>query len=489
MKVRQRHIGKVHPQVRDVVDNWVKVGKPFPSSGGFYYTVPNKSYEKVKALAEHPELRDSVRRLGLEEEFLRLWDIYCPMRYELSQQMLKSVQDGIDPDAFSRNNAEAGTGLHLRGRRLKRSQLVEVAGDLDFMLKYSFSAAIAFAATQLAELSPDSVWVIIVYDARIRGAIAARSAMDVLDVDWDGEHLTISGLAETRQAGSDGSGSLANSHTEKKLIGMSVTEKALREYKTDKVHYPFTNKEALIDVWSRDAKPFPGKRYVIGEDFGLMEPIKAPADACFSRAFVMIGGRLMPELVSGTGFTALVYGPFHNHFASKLAPSDKLICLGDDMNLDTDRTEESVFHPYIKVKSTDPQKNQKKILGLFTAQSESEDPDGKEQAMYGVVPRCIKTVSSASKRGTAWGESLSNVGDKGKLLLFQPEATLELVKQDMQILKPYMQWKGMRRDMEMRLHSTWANVPTEEWQVLKRYNEDIDHRMKAESGSSSDEED
>lgn len=477
MKVRQRHVGRVHPEVRPLVANWVKAGKPFPSSGGFYYTIPNKSYNRVVELAKYPELRDAVLNLGLEDQWLLFWEKYLPMRQSVSEHLLSLVKTGVDPEALSRHNEEAGTGLQIRGRRLKRANLHEVAGDLDFLLPYQYAMATAFAATQIAPLAPGQVWMVECYDARIKGAIASRADTDVMAVNFDGEFLTVEAITQTRQAGSDASGALSNSYTERKLMGSSVTEQILRAYRKPRIEYPFTNRDALIYAWTLDAKPFPGKPYLIGQDFGLKEPISAGADNLFSRGFIRVGGKVMPMMLSGSSWTQAVYAVFHNYFIDKTAPGDILMALGDDMNLITASSKEDIFAPYTKVKSTDPQQNVKKVLGMFSAFSPKEDPAGMEPALVGIVPRVLKSVSSASKRGSDWAETLSNLPSAGKLELHHSDAVAESVRKDMPLLLPYMQWSGKRADLYPTLSTKWGRIPAETWDALIRHNEDIEHRM------------
>jgi hypothetical protein len=409
--------------------------------------------------------------------------MYLPLRYEMSRQLLYSLQTGADPEALSRHNEEAGTGLQIRGRRLKRKDLESHATDLDFLLPYAFMMGCCFAATQLAKLEPGNVWVIEPYDARIRGAIAARSDMEVLSTAWDGERFTVEGLSQTRQAGSDGTGTIANSHTERKLMGNSVTEAVLREFRRERVEYPFTGKRLLIEAWSLDAKPFRGKRYLIGQDFGLTRPVKSPADALFSRGYVKLAGRVIPLMLSGSGWTQAIYSVFHNHFITKADPSDQLLALGDDMNLLTATSTADMFEPYVKVKSTDPERNTKKVLGLFTAFSVEEDPLGEKDALIGVVPRVIKTVSSASKRSSHWGEQLSNLAPKGELELKHTDAQEEIVQNDLPILKDYLQWKGKRKDLKPFLESLWLHIRPEAWTALLNHADDWEYRIRPEDES------
>lgn len=479
-KVRQRHIGLIRPEMRDQVTKWVKLGKPFPTSGGVYWTVPNKSFGRVEELAKYPELRDSVLHLGLEEEWLNFWSIYLPLRYDVSNQLLAMLKSRVDVEALSRQNEEAGTGLYLRGRRLKRKDLVDYAGDLDFLESYGFVMGAAFAACQITPLEPDQVLVVHPYDARIKGAIASRADMDVQGVEWDGEHLTVEGVSQTRQAGSDVSGLLTNSFTERKLMQVSVTEKVLREYKDPRVHYPFSSKDKLLEALALDAKPFKGKRYIIGEDFGLMEPIKSPADALFSRGYIHLGTKFMPMMLSGSSWTQAVYAVFHKYFIRKTNTADEMLALGDDMNLLTSETTDAIFSPYTKVKSTDPVKNIKKVLGIFTAFSTEEDVLGEREATFGIVPRIIKSVSSAAKRGSYWEESLSDLPESGTLELVPDPAASETIRRDLPILRKYSQWTGRRAEVPLMLRALWGNIDVEAWKILVRYDPDMEYRLNPE---------
>jgi hypothetical protein len=261
-------------------------------------------------------------------------------------------------------------------------------------------------------------------------------------------------------------------------MGSSVTESVLREFKNPGVDYPFTNKKLLIEAWALDAKPFPGKRYLIGQDFGLTDPVKSPADALFSRGFIKLGDRVMPLMLSGSGWTQAVYSVFHNHFMAKAAPGDQLLALGDDMNLLTSSSTEELFKPYIKVKSTDAALNNKKVLGLFTSFSVQPDPFGDQDALVGIVPRVIKTVSSASKRGSDWGENLSNLAPTGQLELSHSEATEISIKADLPVLRPYIQWKGKRKDLKPFLDNQWMYIDPIKWAAMIRHSDDWEYRIK-----------
>jgi hypothetical protein len=481
MRIHQRHIGTIRPELRQFVTNWANSGSPYPSGGGLYFTRPNKSYSRILELSKYPELRDIILNLNMVELLIQFMDIYLPLRYRVSRQILESMKNGTDPEALSRHNEEAGTGLQIRGRRLKRSDLIDHATDLDFLLPYAYMMGCVFAATQIAKLDHDSVWMIRPYDARIRGAIASRSDTDIHSTRWDGERLTIEATSQTRQAGSDGTGALSNSFTERRLMGMSVTEATLREYRHPRVEYPFLAKQTLLKAWSLDATPFPGKQYLVGEDLGLMEPIKSPADALFSRAGLHIAGHVLSEMLSGSGWTQAIYAVMHNHFIEKAAPDDILLALGDDMNLITATSTADIFAPYIKVKSTNEVENTKKVLGLFQVFSKRADPQGDEQALIGIVPRVIKTVSSASKRASYWGERLSNLPEQGELDLRHSEIAEETIKRDLPILKPYIQWKGKRKDLRPFLDKQWLNILPDAWDALNRHAEEWEHRIRPEA--------
>jgi hypothetical protein len=475
--IRQTHTALIREEVRDAVDNWIRIGAPYPTSGGFYDTRPNKSFERVKQIMKYPELRDLVRNLGIQDDWIRLFSDYLPLRWSVSRQMLDMVISGHDPEAFSRHNEEAGTGVMARGRRLYRKDIAPVAADLEFLLDYSFAMGAAFAATQVAELIPGHVWMIEVLDHRVRGAIAARSDMEVLDVNWNGEELVITGVAKTRQVGGDGTGVLSNSDTEKKLMRMSVTEATIRKFKDPRVEYPFTNRSLLMDMIAADAKPFEGQPFVIGQDLGLTDPVKAGADTLFCRAFLMIKRKVLPELVSGKGFTPLVYCPIHNYYARKAPPDVRFMDLGDDVNSIGYSIKPSFYDPYQKVKSTNPEQNTKKLLGILSAYSIHPDPDGQAQALVGQVPRGIKTLSSASRRSRHWDEQLNDLPPRGVVELTHMPETEEVIKRDIGLLRPYIMWVGKRSEVKAMLESLWRNPSPEVWDALTRHNEELEHRM------------
>jgi hypothetical protein len=257
----------------------------------------------------------------------------------------------------------------------------------------------------------------------------------------------------------------------------SVTEEVQKKGRRQNVNYPFTNRDLRLQIWSTDAKQFPGKQYVIGQDLGLSEPIKSPADALFSRGFMRIGTKVLPLMLSGSGWTQAVYSVFHNYYADKIRPTDQILALGDDINLLTDVTTDEVFTPYKKVKSTNAEQNTKKILGMYSAFSIKPDPMGDEMATIGVVPRVIKTISSASKRSTDWSESLSDLPDSGELMLKHSDRVEQTMAAELGMIKNYLLWQGERKELRAKLQSLWGSVQTSIWKALLRHDPDLVYKV------------
>jgi hypothetical protein len=467
VEVYQRHIGRVRPEMHELTRHWMDCGAPFPSGGGLYGTIPNKSYEKIVKLAQFPELRDAVINLGIQDNYANLLGAFAEMRFSVSRQMLDMVPR--DPEIFSRGNETAGTGVVVAGLRLTRAELAANASRLEFLLHFAYWRTIIFAATQIAELPGDQVWMIVITDNRIRGALAGRSDFDVLSQSYDGEFLTLEGKAQTRQAAGDGTGVLANAASEKRHFGISVTNRFIQEYKEVNLEYPFTDREFLWDIWATPVKPNE-TGYVIGEDFGLVEPVKAGADNLLSRAFTAFpSGKVLPEMTSGSAYTTAQYLAFQNHFARKT--SGRMLSLGDDMNLKTRLPEtEEVFWPYIKVKSTKPETNDKKILGWWVRTDEQE-------ATFAVIPRVIKTLSSASKRGSYWGETLSNLGPKGMITMVVPEATQVEIGEQMETIKKFLFWRGPESELLTYITGLWERVSEQDLNALSDVKDDLKYRL------------
>lgn len=482
VRVHQIHTAEIREQMRPLVDEWVRRGKAYPTSGGAYGSIPNKSFQRIKDLSKVPELRDAVLNLGIEDRWKRLFDVYVPMRYEASAQLLSLLKSGRDPEALSRGNEEAGMGLSVKGIRLKRKDAFRYANQLDFLLDYQRDAAIAFAASQLAVLEPDQVFMITVKHPWIKGAIAARSDVDVKDVLWDGRNLTIIADAGTRQVGADGSGALANSSTEKKYSGASVSEHVLRQLQRPNVFYPNIKPDKLLEFWATGVDPR-HPPYVLGQDLGLSEPVKAGADNLFSRAFVKVGTKVLPHMLSGVPYTNLAYQPFHDYYAEKF-PDSEFVDQGDDLNVKTSNPDgPGMFKPYDKIKSTQASTGHKKILGFWfwialkkgktPIELAAEDPD----AVMGVIPRAIKTLSSASKRGSRWQELLSKQPLTGKLdITVDPATEIEMAK-TLPLVLPFSFWKGKQSELLPMLKGLWGKMTSETRLALQHLKDDLDHRI------------
>lgn len=470
VRVRQTHRGRIRPELKPLLAAWAKAGYPFPSGGGVYGTVPNKSFQRIQDLTRYPELRDSVRHFMDVDSWLLFWEKFITLRDEASTALLDALAT-TDPEALSRGNEEAGMGIQLRGQRLKRADAYNFRSDLRFLLDYQWDAAIAFAATQIAVLPADQVFMTKVQDPRIKGSIASRSDVDIKDVNWDGDFLTIQAEAGTRQVGGDGTGALSNSKSERKLSGSSVTEEVIRQIRPPNVFYPNLDKRKLLEFWATGVDP-KKPPYVIGEDFGLTEPVKAGADNLFSRNFIQIGKKTMPDLFSGRSWTQAVYVYFHIQFARK-APGSEFLCLGDDLNMRTTTETDEVFAPYIKVKSTKPESNDKKMLGLWVRTDEKND-----HAIFAIVPRVCKTLSSASKRSGAWKEILSEQQQRtGRIDLKVPEAAEHEIKLTLNATKKYMFWEGKLRDLKPTLDGLWGSIPMADYEKLKLIKDDLEYRL------------
>jgi hypothetical protein len=462
VKVRQQHVGVIRDELKPVVQTWMDQGHPFASGGGIHGSVPTKSLSRVEHLQQFPEYRNIIQRWGVEELALEWADLVIPARIELSKQLLDRMH--TDPDALARGNENAGMGIIVQGRRLKRGDTIGMNPKLfEFLIPHMRNMAIAFLVKQLAPIEPDEVIIAIVGDTNIRGAMAYRSDFDAKDIKFDGDRLMIDGIAGTRQVGTDASGALANARTERQILGKSFAQVMLEQFAPLNVKYPFDDHgRYLIDAWQLPPQAPDGQSIVIGEDLGLdieAGRLKAGADNLFISGYTQLAsGIIAPDMLSGTWWTDKIYWIFHKAVSMRAGPAlETSLNLGDDMNLKTlaenADTVIEVLEPYVKIKSTRPATGDTKILGWWTRFLK----DGK--VIHSIVPRVIKTISSASKLGSYWSEKLSDLGTGGQMDLEISEEANLAVTEDMQYILPLYFFEGTRQEYAAYLNDLGPNLP------------------------------
>lgn len=460
-KVKTLVSGQVRPTFRPLVSKWENAGYPYPSTGSVFCSIPNKSFERIETLAKYPDFLMPILNYKMEELWIDFWTDAIQIRFDATTQMLEMKK--TDPEIFSKANKAAGTGTILRGIRTNREMLDRLdPKELEFLKFHQAGSAIMFAATQIVRPAPGKVWVINYLDPRIVGAVAARSDADPDEIRFDGETLTMTILAKTRQVGTDASGVLANAISEKKVFGRSVSEeiwrRAIEKYGASEQKPPFFGLNNLFRLWST---PTTGNEMVIiGEDFGLDEPIKAGADNLFSSTFIRMGNKVLPHLLSGTWYTTLTYVPIQINRGRKIRElGGEMFSLGDDMTTVVEAkaksAAEAVFYPYLKVKST--KGNNSKILGFWTYRLGN-------RYLIAQVPRVLKTMSSASQFATEWTNALpKDVGSNGNLEIEIPPSIELAVKTSLPAVRHLVYFEGTREQLPQKMSQAWRGTVNEEF--------------------------
>lgn len=224
------------------------------------------------------------------------------------------------------------------------------------------------------------------------------------------------------------------------------------------IYPPFRGMEHLIDLWTADTydtAKTPDTMVLIGEDIGMMEPLKAGADTLFARSFQKIGTKVMPDLGSGSWYTTITYVFFHILWAQRLKQHHvkfKMVPLGDDVNIllpkSAVETFKQVISPYEKIKST--KGSASKILGMLTLRH----PD---YWVVMVTPRVQKTLSSASQQSSIWAEELPNqVGESGAANITIPYEIERAVQEALPIVSKMVYFKGKRDEIKPHFTRTWG---------------------------------
>lgn len=445
--------GRIRNEFIEYAKEYVKLGAPYFSTGAVYCTVPNKSYARIETLSNNEQFLFPVLNLGFKEEWIRFWGTAIETRRAHTEEML-ALKKSM-PDIFSLGNPTAGTGAIIRGLKRSREMLDPLeAGELKFLMLHQEGSALCFAATAAVRARPGKKWLIRYLNPSITLAMASRSDPEVDSVSIEEDLLTSVVVSQTRQVGGDGSGALSNSDGEKKAFGRSCLETIWREalINADAVEQrpPFLGMTGLFEMW---ATPTEGKDFiVIGEDFGMAEPIKAGADQLFSGAFIKLGARVMPHMLSGTWYTSLAYVPFHLYFGQKIKKlGGTMVCLGDDMNIriKAEYREEvnKILTPYIKIKSTKPK--DKKILGFWAHEF------GVNDMLVGQTPRIQKSVSSASAIESEWKKVIPEPGPNGSVQIKTPEAIERAVIEGLPVVKGLTYFRGDPTSLVSTMDAKW----------------------------------
>lgn len=453
--------GTIRPEFRGLTEAFVASGTSFVSSGGVFCSIPNKSFDRVRGLLENPEFLFPVIRLGMEDLWLDFWSESIPIRYNKTRQMLKLKSQY--PNIFSEHNENAGTGASIRGIRAQRYHLDNFDSlTLEPFIRHQAGSAILHAATQLIEPPAGSVWLIKYMNPNVLFSVASRSDVDILDMRFDPKSGTLYQTfeANTRQAGTDVSGLLANAATEAKYFGKSASqeiwEHALNRYSAVEQRPPWADLQNVIDLWTAPTLDTPGPLVLIGQDLGLDEPIKAGADNLFCGAFIQAGKKTMPHLLSGTWYTSIGYVPFHIHFGRKIRKyGATMSALGDDMNILCPREVYDkvvdCLEPYKKIKGTKGKFS--KILGFWT------DRSLPNRWLISQTPRLVKSVSSAMQVASQWAEIIpKDNGPSGQLSVETPLAIERDIQRQMPVLVSLTSFEGTPGRLQNSIKSAWRGM-------------------------------
>jgi len=461
----------IREELSDVVRAWEKAGFAFGSTGGIFTTIPNKSYEKMVKLHDHPEFLFPVIRMGMEDEWVTMWSEMISERCLKSIDMLE-LKETV-PDIFSVGNKMAGTGVMINGLRRRREELDEIPPEqLAWLLDVEAGSAIMFAAAQIVDAGPGNVWNVITQSPEVKGAVGARSDGGILEAGFDGTYLTTRSKFTCRQIFANGGGVLCNSAGEAKVWGKSVSqmiwERMLELFQvTDKIFPPFRGMESLVEMWTTHTYDSgkPGDMIILGQDIGLsgtIGGIKAGADMLFSGSFSTIGDKTMPDLGSGAWYTMLSYIIYHVKWArSKVI--HKAVALGDDFNTfgmwDKYKEILEVFYPYEKIKGTQGMKS--KLLGFMTDRT---DPIWK---LFN-TPRIQKSVSSATQSASEWKEILpEDVPDFGKLEIRIPPLADKAVLEALEVVKTLVLIEGTQDVLASKVAKAWNSASARLQDILE----------------------
>lgn len=459
--------GMIRKEFIDYAREFVKLGAPYFSTGAVYCTIPNKSYARIELLSKNEQFLFPVLNLGFKEEWIRFWGKAIDTRRMHTEEML-GLKKAM-PDIFSVGNPSAGTGAIIRGLKRTRAMLDQLdAGELEFLKNHQEGSALCFAATAAVRAKPGKKWLIRYLNPSITLAKASRSDPELDSVTFEDNIMTSVVVSQTRQVGGEGSGALSNSDGEKRAFGRSCLETIWRDalLNADAIEQqpPFLGMKGLFEMWATPTTGKEGEFIVIGEDFGMSEPIKAGADQLFSGTFIKLGSDVMPHMLSGTWYTSLAYVPFHLHFGQKIRKiGGQMVCLGDDMNIrvkaEYREVVNDILKPYVKIKSTRPK--DKKILGFWAHEYSATD------MLVGQTPRIQKSVSSASAIESEWKSIIPEAGPSGSVKIKTPEPIERAVLEGLPIVKGLTHFRGDPKTLVSEMDNQWrGGVHTEllpEW--------------------------
>lgn len=460
-KIIVEAMSPMRDEVLDIITAWAAAGYKYGSTGGIFYTVPNKSYMKIKTLHDHEEFLNPVINMEMQQEWIEFFSKMIALRLHYSISMLELKEQ--DPEIFSRDNKEAGCGVLVKGRRVMRSDLDDIPSEeLTWLLDIMAGSAIQFAATQCVDPGSRKVWLTKCLDPRVKGALGARSDGDIEEARLTGDILYTTATFECRQIFANGGGALANAKSEMKHFGKSVMQMNWENAITDLNDYlfpPFKGLSKLVEYWC-SATPSTGRGSeltLICNDFGLVDPIKAGADNLFSKCFVEIEGRVMPELTSGAWWTSSAYIPFHRKFCKRFVRAGiivDMLTLGDDMNARVRFTDlekgQNCFSPYKKFKGTDGPDS--KILGYMTHR------DGDTYTVMN-TPRIQKSTASAKQMASLWANVLPDTVDAtGSMEITIPPEIDEAVVKAIPAVKELIFFKASKSQIVHEIQYAWQKA-------------------------------
>lgn len=447
----------IRPELSHVAEAWKRTGFKLGGSGGVFLNVPNKSFNKIKILAEHPEYLEVMSNLNALDLWKAWWPMAISMRSSYSRSMLELK--AFHPDIFSEGNKEAGCGILMHGRKIKRKDLDEMSpSELEWLLDIQAGSALMFAAAVYVKCTPGKKWLVTCQEPKVTGAIGARSDCDIIEASYSGGILTTISDVTCRQIVTDGGGVLSNGFTEKKYFGKSVAAMIWDATiaGVPGLHSPGSDFSLLIDYWNTPT-PVTGKKgelVLITNDFGISDPIKSGADQLYSKVFLRIGNKVVCELTSGKWATAIQYLVYQKAFMrNSRGLIHDAIGIGDDFNcrtmFETYDATINTMQPYTKLKGT--QGAVSKMLGYITNRM------GDTNEIFS-NPRVQKTEASASQISGFWAELPERLPPRGSIEMRIPPEIEIAVRNAIPIVKELMHFKGDRKQLPLVMRSKWLDT-------------------------------
>jgi len=447
-EIVQTQTARIRDEMMRNVEKHCQVDWKFFTSGGVYYTIPNKSYDKILQLQRNPEYLAWLDHFNGHKRFLDIISFAIAEKLNSGLYLIERYTKGERP-IFSYSRPEASLGIKVFGSFINRERLDQLRvpeSKLKGMLQYSHDMAVAFAASQMVDVDTETAVMIDVLYPSAKLVVASRSDFDAESISLVGDLLTVEGKTKTRQAGTTGESWYSVAALMEKYRGISPNNSIRNKFTEGTSIYTPQNRENLFEFFSLPPYTVRSKGLVfIGEDIGMVEPIKAPADGLFSNSFVKIGRRVLPEMLSGIQLTDLIYLVMWLLLRDRireLGVHARYQAQGDDFSIETEaknveRVVREGLQPYDKLKSQEG--NTTKIAGflnIFEGDVNS-DEDVKITSMETTRVFTSRTTAGSVKAKTDDGLDLTNLPDSGSFTTSIPPEQVKELREQIKIVHKY----------------------------------------------------